>query len=390
MLGLVSALVLALVATGCQTSGTARGQDPTGAAATTDVRWLCWPGRVDPCAIGLDTTIRTRGKPDRVQTPARPRPARRPVDCFYVYPTVTNQVTWNASPTAAPEVEAIARYQAARFSSVCRVVAPLYRQISATGGLLAARTARTAYADVRAAWRAYLARVPRTRGVVLIGHSQGTLMLRRLIREEIEPRPVLRRRLVGALLLGGNVTTRAGRTTGGDFRHVPLCTRRAQAGCVVAYSSWASNPPSAAVFGNTRFDFSGWALGRQPAADERVACVDPAVVAGTRGAFSIVIPSGRFPGGGVQWSLSRALPGGEPTATTTWVRLADKYAGTCRTINGSHVLRYSPRPGSTAPRQVIPGTGTHLLDVNLGLDRLVRVVRLQTRTWLSGARRPRG
>ena len=387
----MATFALVLVATACQVdtsvardasqdTGQGTGQDGAPTSGST-VSWLCWPGRADPCSIPLDTTIRTQGKPDRVQTPTRPRPAKRPVDCFYVYPTVTNQTRWNATATASPEVSAIARYQAARFSSQCRVFAPLYRQISATGGLLATMTAETAYSDIRSAWTSFLSRVDTKRGFVLIGHSQGTLMLRRLLREEIETRPAVRKRLVGALLVGGNVTTRTGRTTGGDFTHVPLCTKRAQAGCVVAYSSYATDPPWVSLFGNTRTDFSGWALGRQPAVNEQVACVDPAVVAGTKGAFSIVLPSGRFPGGGVQWSLSRALPGGEPTAPTTWVRLADKYAGTCRTVNGSNVLRYAARPGSQAPRQVIPGTGTHLLDINLGLDRLVRVVQLQAATW---------
>lgn len=382
-LGALLAVALPLVGLGVPGHGPApaAAREANVRVAANPVPWLCLPGREDPCSIPLDTTIRSFGAADRVSTPKRPRPGKRPVDCFYVYPTVTNQFSWNATPTAAPEVEAIARYQAARFSSACRVFAPLYRQMSATGGLLAAQTAKVAYRDVRAAWRDYLRRVPRKRGFVLIGHSQGTLMLRRLVREEIENRPAIRKRLVGALLIGGNVTTRHQRVRGGDFRRVPLCTRKGQAGCVVAYSSYASDPPWVSAFGNTRTDFSGWALGRVPGPDERVACVDPAVVAGTRGPFSIVIPSGRFAGGGVQWSLDQSLPGGEPTASTTWVRLPDRYVGTCRTINGSTVLRYAPEPGSRAPRQVIAGTGTHLLDVNLGLDRLVQVVQRQADTW---------
>ena len=43
-------------------------------------------------------------------------------------------------------------------------------------------------------------------------------MLRRLIREEIEPSASARRRLVSAVLLGGNVTVRAGSDRGGDFK----------------------------------------------------------------------------------------------------------------------------------------------------------------------------
>ena len=52
------------------------------------------------------------------------------------------------------------------------------------------------YEDVVEAWRAYLRRFNHGRGVVLIGHSQGTFVLRRLIREEIDPKASARRRLV--------------------------------------------------------------------------------------------------------------------------------------------------------------------------------------------------
>ena len=68
------------------------------------------------------------------------------------------------------------------------------------------------------AWREYLARDNRGRGVVLIGHSQGTRMLRRLIREEIDPSPAARGRLVSAMLLGGNVIVRRGEVTAGTSR----------------------------------------------------------------------------------------------------------------------------------------------------------------------------
>ena len=39
-----------------------------------------------------------------------------------------------------------------------------------------------AYADVAEAWHTYLKRFNHGRGVVLIGHSQGTFVLRRLVR----------------------------------------------------------------------------------------------------------------------------------------------------------------------------------------------------------------
>ena len=54
------------------------------------------------------------------------------------------------------------------------------------------------YEDVRAAWRYYLAHDNGNRGIVLIGHSQGTVILTELIRREIEGTPV-QSRIVSAL-----------------------------------------------------------------------------------------------------------------------------------------------------------------------------------------------
>ena len=80
-----------------------------------------------------------------------------------------------------------------------------------------------AYADVVQAWRTYLRKYNHGRGVVLIGHSQGTLVLRQVIAKEIDPKPAARRLLVSAVLLGGNVLVKRGEDVGGDFQHIPAC-----------------------------------------------------------------------------------------------------------------------------------------------------------------------
>ena len=46
--------------------------------------------------------------------------------------------------------------------------------------------------DVEAAWDDYLARDNKGRGVVLIGHSQGSGILKQLIAREIEGQPAQR------------------------------------------------------------------------------------------------------------------------------------------------------------------------------------------------------
>ncbi|WP_372791440.1 DUF3089 domain-containing protein [Paraconexibacter sp.] len=358
----------------------------TAASASADAVWLCRPGLAnDPCQIPQDTTIRELDGSERVETPkASDTPA---IDCFYVYPTVSNQLTANADFSRDPEIESIAKFQAARFNQQCRVYAPIYRQATlasiGTGYASASGADRQlAYKDVVDAWREYLAKDNDGRGVVLIGHSQGTGMLRQLLRREIEPDPAQLRRLVSALLIGGNVTVAEGRDVGGDFRSTPLCTRRAQVACVVAYSTFAQDPTTDARFGRSR----------TPAATDQstlpggpgyaVACTDPRPLAGESGPLRILLPTEPYAPGPIAAGIIITNGGPAPTAPTTWVVPADRYTGACRTINGANVLRIEPVGASRRPNFFPePNWGTHLVDVNLAYESLVALVAQQARRW---------
>src|SRR5215213_2942003 len=81
-----------------------------GAAAAKTV-WLCKPGKAnDPCVVSLDTTrFSPSGKRlgvDRVKRVRRPK-----FDCFYVYPTVSDQKTPIANFHIDPEQRSIALRQ---------------------------------------------------------------------------------------------------------------------------------------------------------------------------------------------------------------------------------------------------------------------------------------
>ena len=198
-------------------------------AASAKTVWLCKPGLAsNPCTPGLSTTAFTGAVTSlgKVKVTAQRKP---PIDCFYVYPTVSDQKTPNANLTIDPEERSIALYQAARYSQYCRVYAPMYRQGTLTS-LNGARDAdgNLAYGDVRDAWNEYLKKDNRGRGVVLLGHSQGSFVLRSLITKEIDARKAVRRRIVSAQLLGGNVAVKAGTGIGGDFRHIAACRSRTQ------------------------------------------------------------------------------------------------------------------------------------------------------------------
>src|SRR4051794_27375943 len=148
------------------------------------------------------------------------KPARKPkIDCFYVYPTVSGQPGGNANRHIDPEETVVAMNQASRFSQVCRVFAPMYRQLTTSGIFGDPTPAQRAegYHDVVAAWHDYLKHLNKGRGVVLIGHSQGSFVLNQLVKSEVDRRPAARKRLVSALLIGGNIQVPTGRVVGGDF-----------------------------------------------------------------------------------------------------------------------------------------------------------------------------
>ncbi len=220
------------------------------------------------------------GNRARIQ-PAAPAPSPK-IDCFYVYPTVSTQPTTNANLTVDPQETAVAVAQAARFSQVCNVYAPMYRQITVAaidGRAPLTPAARiTAYGDVLAAWQSYLADYNHGRGVAFIGHSQGAAMLIALLKSQVDPVPAMRARLVSAILLGGGVTVPVGKTVGGTFAHIPACTSVVQAGCVIAYSSYAQAPPANSIFGRVASPINVLS-GQTPVGQLQVLCVNP--VSGT-------------------------------------------------------------------------------------------------------------
>jgi Protein of unknown function (DUF3089) len=346
---------------------------PAGAHAADRTVWLCRPGAAsDPCRGSLTATVIQGSKPsiERTAIPSHP-----PIDCFYVYPTVSDQKTANATLHIDPEERSIAAYQAQRFSQDCRIWAPMYRQITLRGiadpASIPASAATIAYADVRAAWREYLARHNHGRGVVLIGHSQGTFMLKQLIAQEIDGKPAIRRRLVSAILLGGNVTVRTGTLVGGDFRHVPGCRSDREIGCVVAYSMFGATPPADALFGRV----AGVDAGGSSATRE-VLCVNPAALGGGSGTLKPYSLTAPFHG--TLGAATTVFTGPLPDVSTPWVRPPGRYTARCSHAGGADVLLVRAEGGAHMPPPTpTPSWGLHLGDVNLALGNLTDLVRRQ-------------
>jgi hypothetical protein len=344
--------------------------------ASAKTSWLCRPGlAADPCNASLSTTVFTSyGGTGAVVQPKR---GKRAIDCFYVYPTVSDQLGPNANLAVDPEVRSIALYQAARFSQVCRVFAPVYRQLtvpSLTNGSITAAAVGKAYGDVLAAWKEYLAKYNHGRGVVLIGHSQGAAHLQRLIRDRVDGKPVARR-LVSAILLGGNVTVRKGRDTGGIFKRIRACRSKTQLGCVVAFSTFNAAPPADTLFGR-----AGSRLGKLfngPSGPRyEVLCTNPGDLAGNRSvAFRSIVPEQPFAPGTLIAAGISILGFPVPPASTTYVEGHGLFTGRCAHSAGANVLRVSSANGTPVLNpSPDPTWGLHLLDANVAQGDLVSLV----------------
>ena len=338
--------------------------------------WLCKPGLAsNPCTPGLDTA---RFSPDRAAlgTDLVKRVRHPRIDCFYVYPTVSDQPTREATRRIDPELRSIALYQAAHYSRDCRVYAPVYRQVTLAGLQHLRRPCQRAGLPRRTRGMALLPeRYNRGRGVVLIGHSQGTYALRRLIAEEIDRRPQVRRRLVSALLLGGNVLVRKGRDSGGDFAHVRACRSDRQVGCVVAFSTFNAPVPSDALFGRTT----------EPGLE--VLCTNPAALGGGEGPVDAIFPSAPFaPGTSIAFAIE-AIGFPWPDSAATWLSFPGGYSARCSPAGGADVLRIAPLAGALVLNPTPAATwGMHLVDGNIALGNLARLVRRQAAAYARARR----
>jgi hypothetical protein len=361
---------------------------PAGAHAATT--WLCKPGaNPNPCFGSLQTTVIDSSGASHVENP--PNAKKPPIDCFYVYPTVSDDQGINSDLSIDPEEISIAQYQASRFSQRCRVFAPMYRQLTlqALNQTASADALLTAYNDVQAAWKEYMRRYNHGRGVVLIGHSQGSGMLQELVHLKIDRFPAARKRLVSAILLGGNVTVEAGRNVGGVFKHVPACRSARQTGCVIAFSTFNKTPPDDAIFGKGSGVLTQ-AFGLTPPPHPQVLCTNPAALRGGPGALETLAPTTPFKGT-IGLGINILYNGDPPTAPTPWVQPMDHYTGQCVQANGADVLMVSP---VGAARNLIPVPddrwGLHLADGNIALGNLIDDVGAETKAYLRKIAKAKG
>ena len=207
----------------------------------------------NPCLTPSDaTTVRADGSTTTTTAQGTPT-TDSAFDCFYVYPTVSRQTTANADLTIEAAETGAASGQASRFSPACNVWAPMYRQATlatlAKGVPIGQDAMNTAYQSLLSGWQDYVTHHNQGRPVVFIGHSQGASLLMRLLSTQVDQNTALRRQLVSAILVGGNVEVPTVAGGSGTFKNIPACRYPEHTGCVIAYSIYPSQPPENGAFG---------------------------------------------------------------------------------------------------------------------------------------------
>jgi len=327
--------------------------------------WACRPDASgDACDIDLRAVeILPDGSTTVVEHTPDPSPA---IDCFYVYPTVDLRALGaglHDDLSDHADADRTIAVQAARFSEVCRIFAPLYRQV--TVGTYAVRREEiqnacfdVADGHVLAAFEHYVDNDNDGRGFVLLGHSQGAQITSRLLRERVETDPALRARLVAAAPIGWPIGV--GGPTGGSFPGTPVCTSAEQTGCVIGYRTYADG--------------------------QEIPAEDPDV---REGATSICVHPSDVAGGGPAPLHRTYFPSNLEAASwpdtirsqAPFVLYRDLYEAECVTEGDTTALRVHLHAAAgdtrTSPIDFTDGlqyVGTHIYDVQFTLGDLITLI----------------
>jgi hypothetical protein len=283
-------------------------------------------------------------------------------DCFYVYPTVdlrdepgnTEDLT-NDEPMLEPLYN-----QAARFTELCAVYAPLYHQMTIgtydLGDYRDTEYFDIAFDDVDEAFTQYL-QDSGNRPFVLIGHSQGSQILHELLLQRFDDKK-LRERLISALLIGPLelLMDAEGIVFSSGDEGIPYCSHATDTSCIIAYDTVAAGGMSERTF------------------EEPRPCVDPTRLGGNNGVFENTI-----------WATDNGMPFPE-TVDTPWIAYPELHTAECEadgflaidTLEEQRQPPLSPQVLQLVLPDNLLGDTLHDTDVNWAIGDLLRIVATQS------------
>jgi hypothetical protein len=161
--------------------------------------------------------------------------ATAPADVFFLHAGTNWTLYWNVPvdhwlPRLLVDGPLLEQW-ASTFNGCCRIYAPRFRQeaIAYPQGREAEHQAslEVAYADVRNAFRHYLAHLNQGRPFIIAGAQSGGRHALRLLIEEVSGKPP-RKQLVAAYLAGARIDE----STRLQLRDMPICNAPTQTGCI--------------------------------------------------------------------------------------------------------------------------------------------------------------
>ena len=194
-----------------------------------------------------------------------------------------------------------------------------------------------------------------------------------------------RRRLVSAVLLGGNVLVKAGSDIGGDFKHIPGCRSKTELGCVIAWSTF--DRPVPPVSQGEFFGRPYGVLGPAARPGEAVLCTNPALLSGTGKWLDPIFPSAPFAPGTLIAQGIAILGLKTPHPPTVFWTEPQAYSAACVDSNGANVLEVNANDGAPTPTPSPLATwGLHLMDSNIALGNVMEIVRAEVAAWVKSGR----
>ncbi len=197
--------------------------------------------------------------PDYTETRSwvsNPETLTKPVDVFYVHPTIYKGLDPVNMDTYDPDMRAFANglltAQAGVYSPHANVFAPFYRQQSAATQSMAANNDgndafsdpifRIGYNDVERAFDYYIEHLNEGRPFILAGHSQGSMVVIELLRNRFDD-PVLQNQLVAAYPIGYSVTTKDLEA----FPWIRLAAGETDTGVIITFNTQGPNAGASPV-----------------------------------------------------------------------------------------------------------------------------------------------
>jgi pimeloyl-ACP methyl ester carboxylesterase len=177
-----------------------------------------------------------------------PAKATEAADVFFVYP-----VCWSRKegeppvcdinhPEMRATAEIVFRLQAAAFDSLANVYAPFYRQLDAVSILN-----ETDYAlrsclldgepatDITAAFDYYISHYNNGKPFILVGHSEGAMLVKKLLFDHLKNNPAVYKRMIAAYVIGYSVTA----TELAENPHLHFAQSADDLGVVISYNTEA-------------------------------------------------------------------------------------------------------------------------------------------------------